>query len=158
MAADPTPVVWSVTSPAAILLIQAVFWIGWGLVLLSMFLLNHFELFGLRQVWGASARPRTAGAAVPHALPLQAYAPSADLGFLLAFWAAPTMTAGHLLFAVGTTGYILIGIWLEERDMIALFGGPVSSLSRAGLDADPAARPQGQRAAGGGKEHPRPAE
>jgi methanethiol S-methyltransferase len=118
----PAPVVWSVTNPAAILLIQAVFWIGWGLVLLSTFLLNHFELFGLRQVW-ARLLGRTLPA--PQFRTPFLYKRTRHplyLGFLLAFWAAPTMTAGHLLFAVGTTGYILIGIWLEERDMIALFG------------------------------------
>jgi protein-S-isoprenylcysteine O-methyltransferase Ste14 len=118
----PAPVVWSVTNPAVVLLIQAVFWIGWGLVLLSTFLLNPFELFGLRQVW-ARLLGRTLPA--PQFRTPFLYKRTRHplyLGFLLAFWAAPTMTAGHLLFAVGTTGYILIGIWLEERDMIALFG------------------------------------
>ena len=114
--------VWSVTNPAAVLAIQVVFWTGWGLVFLSTFLLNHFELFGLRQVY-ARLRGRTLPAPefrtpflykrVRHPL---------YLGFLLAFWAVPSMTLGHLLFAVGTTGYILIGIWLEERDLVDLFG------------------------------------
>lgn len=114
--------VWSVTSPTAIAAIQVVFWAGFGLVLLSTFLLNHFELFGLRQVW-ARLRGRTLPEPefrtpflykrVRHPL---------YLGFVLAFWAAPSMTLGHLLFAVATTGYILIGIWFEERDMITLFG------------------------------------
>jgi len=119
----PIPdVVWSVSHPAAVGILQAVFWIGWALVLISTFLISHFELFGVRQVW---ARLRG------HKLPKPVFKAPAlykrvrhpiYLGFLLAFWAAPTMTVGHLLFAVATTGYILIGIFLEERDLIALFG------------------------------------
>jgi protein-S-isoprenylcysteine O-methyltransferase Ste14 len=114
--------IWTVTNPAGILAIQVVFWLGYGLVLLSTFLLNHFELFGLRQVW---ARLRG------HQLPAPQFRTPflykrvrhpLYLGFLLAFWATPVMTAGHLLFAVATSGYILIGIWLEERDLIDLFG------------------------------------
>jgi methanethiol S-methyltransferase len=114
--------VWSVTNPTAILAIQVVFWLGYGLVLLSTFLLNHFELFGLRQVW---ARLHGRELPAPQFRTPFLYKRTRHplyLGFLLAFWAAPTMTAGHLLFAVATTGYILIGIWLEERDLVDLFG------------------------------------
>ena len=114
--------VWSVADHSVVVIIQAVFWLGFGLALLSTFLINHFELFGLRQVY-ARLRGRT--------LPSPAFRTPflykrvrhpLYLGLLLMFWAAPVMTAGHLLFAIGATGYILIGIVLEERDLIDVFG------------------------------------
>jgi protein-S-isoprenylcysteine O-methyltransferase Ste14 len=115
-------VVWSATHPIAVLILQATFWAGWGLVLLSTFLINHFELFGLQQVF-ARLRSNT----LP---PPEFKIPSLYkwvrhplyLGLLLAFWATPTMTLGHLLFAAANTGYILIGLSLEERDLLAVFG------------------------------------
>jgi protein-S-isoprenylcysteine O-methyltransferase Ste14 len=116
------PVVWSVDPGAGRFALQAVFWLGWAVLLASTFLINHFELFGLRQVHAHLRRRavptpefRTPGLYRHVRHPIY-------LGFVLAFWAAPVMTAGHLLFAVATTGYILIGIWFEERDLVAQFG------------------------------------
>jgi protein-S-isoprenylcysteine O-methyltransferase Ste14 len=119
----PIPdVVWSVSHPSGAVALQAIFWSGWALVLVSTFLISHFDLFGLRQVW---ARLRGVDLPKPEFKTPSLYRSVRHpiyLGFLLAFWATPTMTVGHLLFAVATTGYILIGIFLEERDLIALFG------------------------------------
>jgi methanethiol S-methyltransferase len=118
----PLPqVVWAFEGGAGIAL-QALFWAGWVTVLISTFLISHFELFGLTQVWNRlrgqpekAAEFRTPGfyALVRHPI---------YVGFILAFWATPVMTLGHLVFAVATLGYILIAIQLEERDLIAHFG------------------------------------
>jgi protein-S-isoprenylcysteine O-methyltransferase Ste14 len=116
------PVIWSVGDSPAAGLLGAVFWLGWGILLAATFLINHFELFGLRQVY---ARLRGHGIPAPvfRTPGLYRYVRHPIyLGFVLAFWATPVMTAGHLLFAIATTGYILIGIWFEERDLIAQFG------------------------------------
>lgn len=118
----PDPIIWTVQDPRAIALLHAIFWFGWALLLFSTFLINHFELFGLRQVIGrllhwAPAKPEFRTPLIYRRVRHPLY-----LGFLLAFWSTPIMTAGHLLFTMATTGYILIGIYFEERDLVAVFG------------------------------------
>lgn len=119
----PLPgILWVVTNPAGRGLLLAVFWAGWAIVLLSTFAIDHFDLFGLRQVFLAfSGRAYT-----PHEFktpflyrwvrhPIM-------LGFLLAFWAAPSMTIGHLLFAAAMSAYILVALQLEEGDLVSFYG------------------------------------
>lgn len=115
-------VIWEATDPVAVIAIQAVFWLGFGLVLVSTFLISHFELFGLYQVIQRFRNREMPTAKFHTPLFYRYIRHPIYLGFILAFWAAPTMTAGHLLFAIATTGYILLGIWFEERDLIEQFG------------------------------------
>ena len=111
-------VVWDIQSPAGRAAMYGAFAFGWLLVLVTTFLINHFDLFGLRQVWlhlrGRPYEPLPFKTPGPYRLvrhPLY-------VGWFFAFWATPTMTATHLLFAVATTAYILIAIRLEERDLV----------------------------------------
>lgn len=120
---QPVPtIVWQASHPAAVWGLSALSLLGWGIVFYASFLINHFDLFGLRQVW--------------FALRAKAYAPVGFrlrgiyklvrhplmLGFLIAFWATPVMTIGHLFFALLTTGYIFFGTHVEEHDLIAEHG------------------------------------
>lgn len=119
----PMPtIIWDIPGQAGKTIMQGLFWLGWVIVLVATFMINHFDLFGLRQVWlhlrskeYVSLGFRVLGlyGIVRHPI---------MLGFIIAFWAAPTMTLGHLLFAAATTAYIFIGIYLEEKDLTRFHG------------------------------------
>jgi len=115
-------VVWSISAPLAADLIWALFWIGWLTVLLSTFLINHFELFGLQQAWFHFLGRKSEPPKFRQPLLYKWVRHPLYLGFFLAFWAAPEMTAGHLLLAAGLSVFMLIAIRYEERDLVTLFG------------------------------------
>jgi protein-S-isoprenylcysteine O-methyltransferase Ste14 len=119
----PLPeIVWRVENSLLAAGLTALSFAGFGIVLVTTFLIDHFELFGLKQTWRfATERP----SARPHFVERLFYRwvrHPLMTGFLIAFWATPLMTQGHLLFAVVTTAYILIGIRIEERDLVAAHG------------------------------------
>jgi methanethiol S-methyltransferase len=115
-------VIWQVQNPNGVLALRAVYLLGWFGLLISTFLINHFDLFGLHQVYsyfrGEPLKP------IPFKTPAlyKMVRHPIYLCFLISFWAAPTMTAGHLLFSVMTTGYIFVGIYFEERDLVHHYG------------------------------------
>jgi protein-S-isoprenylcysteine O-methyltransferase Ste14 len=115
-------VIWDVWQPAGRMALWVLFWLGWAIALASTFMVSHFDLFGLRQVYLAwRGKPYThIGFHVRWLYRLVRH--PLMLGFLIAFWAIPTMTAGHLLFSVAMTGYVLIATQLEERDLVVALG------------------------------------
>jgi methanethiol S-methyltransferase len=123
--------IWSVTHPAAQAVLYSLFAFGWLTVFVTTCLISHFDLFGLRQVWfylrGEEYRP------VPFSMPgpYRFVRHPLYVGWLFAFWATPTMTIAHLVFAIGTTAYILVAIQFEERDLLAAHGENYAAYRRS---------------------------
>ena len=122
--------VWTIENDSLRILVWTLFAAGWSTVLIVTFLINHFDLFGLRQAWlplrGHAYMPVTFRTPLPYRFvrhPLY-------FGFLLAFWMTPTMTLAHLVFALGTTAYIVLAIQFEERDLLAEHGAAYAEYRR----------------------------
>ncbi len=115
-------VVWEVNSATGRIVLWALFWLGWTIVFASTFMISHFDLFGLRQVFMAWRGKPYRDIGFRTVLLYRMIRHPIMLGFIIAFWAAATMTAGHLLFAAVTTAYILVAVRLEERDLVASLG------------------------------------
>jgi len=127
----PIPeVVWSVNNSAASTVLWVIFFAGWATVLVSTFLIGHFDLFGLRQVYlyQVGKAYTTSGFKTPGLYKVVRH--PIMLGFMIAFWATPRMTVGHLVFAVATTVYILIALQIEERDLTNMYGDTYTEYKR----------------------------
>jgi methanethiol S-methyltransferase len=146
-------IVWDVTWPPGRIGLQVLFWLGWATVLAATFMIDHFDLFGLRQIYLAWRGKPYADIEFRASLLYRVVRHPLMLGFIIAFWATATMTAGHLLFALATTGYILIAVQLEEHDLMAALGDPyreyrsrvpmlVPGLHRRGGGTVPSTRPR----------------
>ncbi len=118
-----TEKVWNIEGATYILIIQGIFWAGWAIVLISTFLISHFHLFGLQQVFENFKNKSLSSPVFKNSLFYRLVRHPIMLGFIIAFWAEPVMTYGHLLFAVVTTIYIFVAVkFLEERDLIQMHG------------------------------------
>ncbi len=114
--------IWIVESGVGYYLLISLFWLGWGIVFSGTFMINHFDLFGLRQVYLYLKKEEITPLSFQKTGLYKYVRHPLMLGFMIAFWATPHMTLGHLIFAIATTGYIFVGIWFEEQDLIRYHG------------------------------------
>lgn len=120
---QPVPgVIWTIQNPIAVTILHGAFWFGWALLFTCTLLIDHFDLFGLKQVWKYLKQERYEPPKFRTPGPYRLVRHPLYLGFLISFWSAPRMTSGHLFFAVMCTGFILFAIQLEERDLIGFHG------------------------------------
>ena len=124
-------VIWSVEDPAGRIVLRTLFAFGWGLVLVSTFLINHFDLFGLRQVWRHLLGQPEGGLRFTTPGPYKLVRHPLYVGWLFAFWMTPVMTSAHLLFSIATTAYILLAIQFEERDLVREHGDTYKAYRRS---------------------------
>jgi protein-S-isoprenylcysteine O-methyltransferase Ste14 len=118
----PQPLVWDVQNTVAVTILQVLFFGGWVILLLASFLIDHFELFGLRQPFRHATGASTRSTEFRTPFLYRFVRHPIYLGLLISFWAAPRMSAGHLLVSIAASGYIFVGIFFEERDLVAQFG------------------------------------
>ncbi|MHC4957898.1 MAG: methanethiol S-methyltransferase [Planctomycetota bacterium] len=122
--------IWSVSTPAARATLHGLYGFGWLVVLCSTFMINHFDLFGLRHAYLNLKGQPIGTLSFRSPLLYKLVRHPIQLGFLIAFWAAPDMSVNRFLFAVGCTGYILVGLYLEERDLVAQYGDTYRAYQR----------------------------
>lgn len=139
--------IWSVDEPLARLVLWSLFAAGWGTVLIVTFLINHFDLFGLRQVWLPLVGQPYTRVSFRTPLPYRHVRHPLYLGFLFAFWMTPNMTLAHLVFAMATTAYIVLAIRFEETDLVAEHGAAYEAYRRRVPMLLPAIRPRSGAAA-----------
>jgi len=138
-------VVWSVEDPTGRLVLRGLFAFGWALILYSTFLINHFDLFGMRQVWRYLRGQTDTAMQFVTPGPYRLVRHPLYIGWLFAFWMTPVMTFAHLLFSIATTAYILLAIQFEERDLVREYGHAYEEYRQAVPMLVPSLRKRGSK-------------